>query len=208
MRPQREKKSAKKAPEEPEDDVTGGLGGMGLNDDHDPKSDSLLGSGKEDKDSDEDEEVVPLSGPGKAVKVPRKQTSGKTPARSTPADDRLVCTQWYVHFLGVKDAAAEYLYDLEDLTKPFKWVKLTEKAISVIVKGCRDQNIHVSATAIGKMALLAFLCMHHERIQQPLLDMTSINEDMLDDIERQKKLEDHYKDEKPTSDPPTAEFAP
>ena len=95
-------------------------------------------------------------------KVPRKQTSGKTPARSTRAEDRSVCTQWYVHFLGVKGAAADYLHDLEDLVKPSDWVKLTEKTISVILKGCRDQNIHVSATAIGKMALLAFLCMHHD----------------------------------------------
>ena len=45
--------------------------------------------------------------------------------------------------------------------------------------------------------------MSAERIQRPILDMTSIDEDMLDDIERQKKVEDHYKDEKPTSDPPS-----
>ena len=107
-----------------------------------------------------------------------------------------------MHFLGVKDAASNYLYDLEDLVKPSDWVELTEKTISVVVKGCRDKGIHVSATAINKMALLAILCMHHERILRPLLDMTSINEDMMDDIERQKKLEDHYKDDKPSSDPP------
>jgi hypothetical protein len=106
-------------------------------------------------------------------------------------------------FLGIKQAAADYLHDLEDLTKPSNWAKLTEKTISVIVKGCRDKNIHISATAINKMMLLNFLCMHHERIQRPLLDLTCVDEDMLDDIERQKKHEDHYKDDKPTSDPPS-----
>ena len=144
-----------------------------------------------------------MSGTGSTSKVPRKQIPGKTPARSTRAEDRTVCIHWYVTFLGVKQPAAEYLHDLEDLVKPSDWLKMTDKTISAIVKGCRDQRIHVSATATGKMGLLAFLCMHHERIQRPILDMTSIDEDMLEDIERQKKLEDHYKDEKPTSDPPS-----
>ena len=152
------------------------------------------GKGDDEEDSDE-EELIPM-------RVPRKQTAVKTPARPTKAEDRAACTAWYQTFLGVKANAAEYLYDEEDLDKPSTWVKLNDKTISMIVKGCRDRSIHVSASAVNKMGLLAFLCMHHERIQRPLLDMTSIDEDMLEDIERQKKLEDHYNNDKPTSDPP------
>jgi hypothetical protein len=155
-------------------------------------------NGSDDDDDEDEEETIPMG--GGTGKVPRK--SSKTPARSTADEDRMVCTSWYVTFLGVKQAAADYLHDLEDLTKPSNWAKLTEKTISVIVKGCRDQGIHVSATAINKMMLLTFLCMHHERIQRPLLDLTCVDEDMLDNIERQKKHEDHYKDDKPTSDLP------
>jgi hypothetical protein len=62
----------------------------------------------------------------------------------------------------------------------------------MIVKNCRDSEIHVNATAASKMVLLAFLCMHQERIQRPLLELTSVDEDMLEDIERQKQLEDRY----------------
>lgn len=58
------------------------------------------------------------------------------------------------------------------------------------MKGCREYKI-------------AFLCMHYERIQQPILYMTSIDEDMLEDIEWQKKLEDQYNDTKAASDPPS-----
>jgi len=150
---------------------------------------------------EKEEETIPMRASARRTKIPRKQAAAMTPARSTTAEDRSECTAWYVTFLGVKTETAEYLHDMENLAKPFHWVKLTEKTISMIVKGCRDQNIHVSVSAINKMVLLAFLCMHHERIQRPLLDMTSINEDMLDDIKQQKKLEDQYKDDKPTSDP-------
>jgi hypothetical protein len=166
------RKKASEPPRETEDDVTRGLGGVRIGDENSDLEDPLNPDTKEDEDS-EDEEELPLSGPGRVLKVPRKQTSGKVPACPTPEEDRTVCTQWYVTFLGVKEATAEYLHDLEDLVRPSDWVKLTDKTISVIMKGCRDQSIHVSATAIGKMGLLAFLCMHHERIQRPILDMTS-----------------------------------
>jgi hypothetical protein len=73
----------------------------------------------------------------------------------------------------------------------------------MIVKNCRDSEIHVNATAANKMVLLAFLCMHQERIQRPLLELTSVDEDILDDIERQKQLEDRYMNEKVSSDPPS-----
>jgi hypothetical protein len=200
----RDRKKATGQPKKPEDDAMEDIGGLGPNDRRDPDEEGLsagLGSDKEDDvDDDSGEERIAMN---TSTRVPRKQTATKTPARLTAAEDHSECTAWYEHFLGVKANTAEYLHDQEDLTKPSTWVKLNEKTISMILKGCRDQNIHVSASAVNKMALLAFLCMHHERIQRPLLDMTSIDEDMLDDIERQKKLEDHYKDDKPTSDPPS-----
>ena len=159
-------------------------------------------SDKDEDDEDSDEEAIPMR-QAVPISVPRKKTATKTLARSTKAEDRATCTAWYQTFLGVKTNAAEYLYDEEDLDKPSTWVKLSDKTISMIVKGCRDSSIHVSASAVNKMGLLAFLCMHHERIQRPLLDLTSIDEDMLEDIERQKKLEDHYNNDKPSSDPPS-----
>jgi hypothetical protein len=73
----------------------------------------------------------------------------------------------------------------------------------MIVKGSREREIHVNATTANKMVLLAFLCKHQERIQRPLLELTSVNEDMLEDIERQKQLEDQYKIEMATADPPS-----
>ena len=157
----------------------------------------------DDEDEGDEEEKIPLKPPAKQDKIPRKKAAATIPARSTKAEDRAECTTWYETFLGVRMETAKYLYDMEGLTKPFHWTKLNEKMISMIVKGCRDASIHVSVSASNKMALLAFLCMHRHRIQRPLLDMTSIDEDMLDDIERQKKLEDQYKDDKPTSDPPS-----
>ena len=172
-------------------------------------SDDPKDSDEDDPEKEDDEESAGepedtiMMNPAARIKVPRKTNGTKTPARTSKADDRLICTAWYQTFLGVKSTAAEYLYDQEDLDKPSTWVKLNDKTISMIVKGCRDQSIHVSVSAVIKMGLLAFLCMHHERIQRPLLCLTSIDEDMLDDIERQKKLEYQYKDDKPTSDMPS-----
>jgi len=194
----RDKKTATGRSKKPEDDaMVDDAEGADSDDPKDSDDYDLLPS----DDDDDGEENIPLRAPAKQAKIPRKQTAATIPARSTKAEDRSECTAWYVTFLGVKVETAEYLHDMEHLTKPFHWIRLNEKTISMIVKGCRDANIHVSVSASNKMALLAFLCMHHDRIQRPLLDMTSIDEDMLDDIERQKKLEDQYKDDKPTSDP-------
>ena len=153
-----------------------------------PKTSDAMDEGvvpDEPRDSDEDDpekeddeesagepEDTIMMNPAARVKVPRKTNATKTPARTSKADDRLICTAWYQTFLGVKSTAAEYLYDQEDLDKPSTWVKLNDKTISMIVKGCRDQSIHVSVSAVNKMGLLAFLCMHHERIQRPLLCLT------------------------------------
>ena len=194
----RDKKTATGRSKKPEDDAM--VDDAEGADSDDPKDSDDYDLPPSD-DDDDGEENIPLRAPARQAKVPRKQTAATIPARSTKAEDRSECTAWYVTFLGVKVETAEYLHDMEHLTKPFHWIRLNEKTISMIVKGCRDANIHVSVSASNKMALLAFLCMHHDRIQRPLLDMTSIDEDMLDDIERQKKLEDQYKDDKPTSDP-------
>jgi hypothetical protein len=115
----------------------------------------------------------------------------------------VICITWYETFLNLRTDAAEYLYDLEELNKPSNWAKLSEKTINMIVKGSREREIHVNATATNKMVLLAFLCKHQERFQWPLLELTSVDEDMLEDIERQKQLEDQYKTEKVPADPPS-----
>ena len=99
-------------------------------DDQKDSDEDPLPSGKGDDEEDSDEEIIPM-------RVPRKKTAVKTPARSTKAEDRAACTAWYQTFLGVKANAAEYLYDEEDLDKPSAWVKLNDKTISMIVKGWR-----------------------------------------------------------------------
>jgi len=178
----RDKKKATGQSKKPEDDaMVDDTVGANPEDPRDSDGDDFLQS--DDNDADEkEEENIPMRASARQTKIPRKQVVATTPARSTKAEDRSECTPWYVTFLGVKIETAEYLHDMENLARPFHWIKLTEKTISMIVKGCRDQNIHVSVSvsATNKMALLAFLCMHHQRIQRPLLDMTSIDEDMLD----------------------------
>ena len=149
-------------------------------------------------DADDDEETLE-----QMLGIQSVTRKTKIPARSTAAEDRATCVAWYVTFLNLKQDAAEYLYDQEDLTKPSNWAKLNERTIGMIVKNCRDSEIHVNATAASKMVLLAFLCMHQERIQRPLLELTSVDEDILEDIERQKQLEDRYMNEKVSSDPPS-----
>ena len=83
-------------------------------------------SGPEEKEDDEDvddddvrdgETFEPMLG---IQRVPHKT---KIPARSTAAEDRATCVAWYVTFLNLKQDAAEYLYDQEDLTKPTNWAK-------------------------------------------------------------------------------------
>ncbi len=123
----------------------------------DPKDsdeDPPLSDKGDDEGDTDDEELIPMRVPRKTTAV---KTAVKTPARSTEEEDRAACTAWYQTFLGVKPNAAEYLYDEEDLDKPSTWVKLNDKTISMIVKGCRDRSIHVSASAVNKMGLLAFL---------------------------------------------------
>jgi hypothetical protein len=73
----------------------------------------------------------------------------------------------------------------------------------MIVKNCRDGEVHVNATAASKMVLLAFLCKHQERIQRPLFEMSNVDKDMLEDIERQMQLEEQYLNEKARADPPS-----
>jgi hypothetical protein len=184
------------------DDPAVGVRELSLEDPENERRSSGPEEMEDDEDVDDDdgrdgETLEPMLG---IQRVPRKT---KIPARSTAAEDRATCVAWYVTFLNLKQDAAEYLYDQEDLTKPSNWAKLNEKTIGMIVKNCRDSEIHVNATAANKMVLLAFLCMHQERIQRPLLELTSVDEDMLEDIERQKQLEDRYTNERVSSDPPS-----
>jgi len=184
------------------DDPAAGVQELSLEDPENERRSSGPEEMEDDEDVDDDdvrdgETLEPMLG---IQRVPRKT---KIPARSTAAEDRATCVAWYVTFLNLKQDAAEYLYDQEDLTKPSNWAKLNERTIGMIVKNCRDSEIHVNATAASKMVLLAFLCMHQERIQRPLLELTSVDEDMLEDIERQKQLEDRYTNERVSSDPPS-----
>ena len=184
------------------DDPAVGVQDLSLDDPENERSSSVPEEMEDDEDVDDDDErdgetLEPMLG---IQRVPRKT---KIPARSTAAEDRATCIAWYELSLNLKQDAAKYLYDQEDLTKPFNWAKLNEKTIGMIVKNCRDSAVHVNATAANKMVLLAFLCMHQERIQRPLLELTSVDEDILEDIERQKQLEDRYMNEKVSSDPPS-----
>lgn len=184
------------------DDPAAGVQELSLEDPENERRSSGPEEMEDDEDVDDDdvrdgETLEPMLG---IQRVPRKT---KIPARPTAAEDRATCVAWYVTFLNLKQDAAEYLYDQEDLTKPSNWAKLNERTIGMIVKNCRDSEIHVNATAANKMVLLAFLCMHQERIQRPLLELTSVDEDMLEDIERQKQLEDRYTNERVSSDPPS-----
>jgi acylphosphatase len=183
----------KKTTSKSNDDATAGVQQMSLKDRDDESSDPE--EDDDDKNEDEDENV-PMSGLPKVL--------GKsTPARSTRVEDRVVCTTWYQTFINVNQEAAAYLYDREELTKPSDWSKLNEKTVGMIVKNCRDGEVHVNATAASKMVLLAFLCKHQERIQRPLFEMTNVDEDMLEDIERQMQLEEQYLNEKARADPPS-----
>ena len=182
----------KKPPSKSSDDATAGVEHMSLKD----PDDEPYGHEEEDDDKIEEDETIPMRG---LPKVPGKST----PARSTRDEDRVICITWYETFLNLNQAAAEYLYDREDLTKPSDWARLKEKTISMIVKNCRDSDVHVNATAASTMVMLAFLCMHRERIQRPLFELTNVDEDMLEDIERQMQLEDWYMNEKAPSDPPS-----
>ena len=148
-----------------------------------------LTSNGDDDDKIEDDESIPMRGL-------QKVSGNSTPARSTRDEDRVICTTWYETFINLNQDAAAYLYDREDLTKPSDWARLNEKTIGMIVKNCRDGEVHVNATAASKMVLLAFLCKHQERIQRPLFEMTNVDEDMLEDIERQMQLEEQYLNEK------------
>jgi hypothetical protein len=184
------------------DDPAVGVRELTLDDPENERKSSGPEEMEDDEDVDDDdtrdgETFEPMRG---MQRVPHKT---KIPARSTAAEDRATCVAWYVTFLNLKQDAAEYLYDQEDLTKPSNWAKLNERTISMIVKNCRDSEIHVNATAASKMVLLAFLCKHQERIQRPLLELTSVDEDMLEDIERQKQLEDLYTNGRAPADPPS-----
>ena len=185
------------------DDPAVGVQDLSLDDPENERSSSVPEEEMEDDedaddDADDDEETLE-----QMLGLQSGTRKTKIPARSTAAEDRATCIAWYELSLNLKHDAAKYLYDQEDLTKPSNWAKLNEKTIGMIVKNCRDSAVHVNATAANKMVLLAFLCMHQERIQRPLLELTSVDEDILEDIERQKQLEDRYMNEKVSSDPPS-----
>ena len=181
----RTKKTASKS----NDDATAAVEQLTLTD----PDDELIDPEEDDDDKNEDgDETVPMKGLSKS-----------TPARSTRVEDRAICISWYHTFINVTQEAAEYLYDREELTKPSDWSILNDKTVGMIVKNCRDSDVHVNATATCKMVLLAFLCKHQERIQRPLFEMSTVDEDMLEDIERQMQLEEQYMNEKTEADPPS-----
>jgi hypothetical protein len=165
-RPERKKSTLKS-----DDDTATGVEKMTLKDPRDERSDPEEEEDDDDDDMTGEDETIPMRTGTK--RVPQKIT----PACSTREEDRVICITWYETFLNLRPDAAEYIYDLQELTKPANWAKLNEKTINMIVKGSREREIHVNATAANKMVLLAFLCMHQERIQRPLRELTSVDEE-------------------------------
>jgi hypothetical protein len=101
----------KKPTSKSDDDATTSVENMSLKDPEDKLSDPK----EEEDDMKGEDETVPMRG---MQRVPRKNI----PARSTREEDRVICITWYETFLNLKTDAAEYLYDLEELTKPSNWV--------------------------------------------------------------------------------------
>ena len=101
------------------DDPAVGVQDLSLDDPENERSSSVPEEEMEDdedadNDADDDEETLEQM---RGIQSGTRKTT--IPARSTAAEDRATCIAWYELSLNLKQDAAKYLYDQEDLTKPF-----------------------------------------------------------------------------------------